>query len=207
MFRAYRPYHSMIRGTILASLVLLTSCQTAVENLNDKAQGSATTASTETRPDQEGLGDVVLGAPSQSDVLQAAISTSADAILNGINLRRAQKGIAPWIIEPILVEYAYERSIDMAVRGYLDHLDPQNGEILVQRALQEQVFYGQAAEFVYATGDQLTEVSTSTLAAWFGDADHEAVLYSPDFRYAGLGIMGDGSNWIVTLIVVEGRPW
>lgn len=183
----------------------MSSCQTIVKQLGIEEQKPTSPDSLQGQSDQDSLIGTTDKDPAQSNVLQAAISTGADAILNGINLRRAQEGLLPWIVEPALVEYAYERSIDMAVRDYLDHLDPQSGEILVQRALQEQGYYGQVAELVYATEDLLSEVSNSTLAAWFGDRDHEAVLFSPDFRYAGLGIMGDGSRWVITLIVVEGR--
>jgi uncharacterized protein YkwD len=59
---------------------------------------------------------------------------------------------------------------------------------------------------VLATEDSLESVAQSTLHAWFSDPDHEAVLLSPIFRYAGLGLMGDGSRWIITLIAVEERP-
>jgi uncharacterized protein YkwD len=141
-----------------------------------------------------------------SDVLQAAISSSADAIMNGVNLRRAQRGLAPWLIEAALVDVAYERSVDMAVRGYLDHSDPDNGQVPVEIALFERNYSGQVAELVFATEDPLQNVAQDTLQTWFSDPDHEVVLLSSIFRYTGLGLMGDGSRWIVTLIAVEERP-
>lgn len=185
-------------------VLLLTSCQ-GPAGLSVEATGFPQ-RSTTTQVDQSLPGGTSSGDVAGSDVLQAAISTSTDAILNGINLRRAQEGLLPWLVEPPLVDYAYERSVDMAIRGFLDHTAPGDAEVEVLSALQERAYFGQAAELLFATQEPLQEVAQITLEAWFTDPNHEAVLLSPEFRYAGLGLMGDGSRWIVTLILVEGRP-
>ncbi len=142
----------------------------------------------------------------ESDVLQAVISTNADAILNGINLRRAQQGVVPLVIEQALVDMAYERASDMAFRGYLDHEDPVDQSLLAQSALSERGFYGQAGELVFGSDGPLPEMAQITLESWFDDADHRTVLLNPDFHFAGLGMMGDGTRWIVVILLAEGRP-
>lgn len=202
---AYRiPSSSFALQLSLLVSFLLTGCQSSA-NLTAEPTGSPQwSATTETDGTISGGsfgGDIV-----ESDVLQAAISTSADAILNGINLRRAQQGLLPWLVEPALVEVAYERSVDMAIRGFVDHTAPGAAEVEVLSALQERTYFGQAAELVFATQEPLQEVAQTTLNAWFADPNHEAVLLSPELRFAGLGLMGDGSRWIVTLILVQGRP-
>ncbi len=149
------------------------------------------------------LGEALEDSPG---VFQAAISTAADAIINGINLRRAQDGFLPWVVDPVLLDYAYERVIDMAVSDYLDHTAPGAEQILVESGLKGRDFYGSAAELVFATNRPLEEVAQVTLDLWFEDNEHKAVLFSPDLRFVGLGLMGDGEHWIVTLIAVEGRP-
>ncbi|TFH33400.1 MAG: CAP domain-containing protein [Anaerolineales bacterium] len=192
------------RHSAFLLLLLLASCRSAA-GIDPAADNfAAQPALPETRTVLET--SRAAGNGMSSDVLQAAISTSADAILNAINLRRTQEGLLPWLVESALVEIAYERSIDMAVQGYLDHAAPGSDEAPWLSALQERAYFGQAAELVFATQESLQAVSQETLRTWFSDADHEAVLFSPVFRYAGLGLMGDGSRWIVTLIVVEGRP-
>jgi uncharacterized protein YkwD len=193
----------VILGNMLL-LSILTSCARPKDVANvDQVPSTPTSIPgvTELRLSEEGNGSV-----GDSDVLQAAISTSADAIMNGVNLQRAQEGLAPWLIEAELAEIAYERSVDMAVRGYLDHADPDDDRVPVESALIEHNYSGQAAELVLATEDSLQAVAHDALQAWFSDPNHEAVLLSPIFRYAGLGLMGDGSRWIVTLIAVEERP-
>jgi uncharacterized protein YkwD len=188
----------VILGVILTAFLLSNCGRGDTSPMNE---GRATSAST---PTTLGLSDS--GSSGSSDVLQAAISTSADALINGINLKRAQDGLLPWVVEPILVDFAHERAVDMAVQGYLDHVEPGESKVLVEAALHEQGFFGQAAELVFATEGALQEVASITLDAWFEDIDHRVVLLSPDFRYAGLGLMGDGTRWVVTLILVEGRP-
>ncbi len=141
-----------------------------------------------------------------SDVLQTAISTSADAIFNGINLRRVQEGFTPWVMDPVLVDLAYERAVDMAVRDYLDHVAPGESQVHIETRLRERGYSGQVTELIFGTDLMLEEVASQTLEAWFDDEDHQAVLLSPDLRFAGVGIMGDGERWIVTLICAQTSP-
>lgn len=178
-------------------VLFLTSCVVGGDFTEDGLHSDSTPT---------GIGSPLGETMGSSDVLQAAISTSADAILNGINLRRTQEGLLPWVIEPVLIDSAYERSVEMAVQGYLDHVDPGESEVRAQSILQERGYFGQAAELIFATHAPLQETAEVTLHAWFDDPDHKAVLLSPNFRYAGLGLMGDGDRWFVTLILVEGRP-
>jgi len=199
--RTYPPFIALPLSLLI--IFLLTSCQSSA-NIAVKSTSSPQRSAT-TEADQTITGGSPSGDVAGSDVLQAAISTSVDAILNGINLRRAQEGLLPWLVEPPLVDYAYERSVDMALQGFLDHTAPGAGEVDVLSALQERDYFGQAAELVFATQAPLQEVAQTTLKAWFSDPNHEAVLLSPELRFAGLGLMGDGSRWIVTLILVEGR--
>ena len=141
-----------------------------------------------------------------SDVLQTAISTSVDAIVNGINLRRTQQGLTPWVMDPALVDLAYERSVDMAVHDYLDHVAPGGAQVLAETGLGDRGFSGRGAELILGSDTLLEEVASTTLEIWFDDIDHRAILLSPDFRFAGVGMMGDGEQWIVTLICAQTRP-
>lgn len=147
-----------------------------------------------------------LNTAGESDVLQAAISTSVDAILNGINLRRAQNGFLPLVVEPALIELAYERAIDMAARGYVAHIPPGESRVAAEASFIEGGFSGQAAELLFSSQAPLADVASITLQNWFDDANHRAVLLSPDFYYSGLGLMGDGTRWVVALLLVESRP-
>ena len=143
--------------------------------------------------------------PDVSGVLQEAISRSADAIFEGINLERTQKGLPGLELELSLVEMAYERSVDMAVRGYLDHTSPEDSQVYLLTTLPANGFSGQAAELIYATSIPIDKVPQECLDTWLDDGDHLSILVNPVFHYAGLGLMGDGRQWIVTMILVESR--
>jgi len=140
--------------------------------------------------------------PAQAQDLTTAISTAADSILAAVNVRRAVSGISPLILQPALADVSYERSLDMAARGYLAHVDPADGSPAAEELLRAANFTGQAAELIFRTGAPVDGVSQEAVSAWFQDSDHKLVLLSQEFRYTGIGVVGDGDRWIVTMILV-----
>ena len=138
--------------------------------------------------------------------LQTAVTTAADALLAAVNVRRALAGTPPLIQQSTLFELADRRSVDMAVRGYLAHIDPETGRPLAEDTLREAGFRGQVAELLFQSEAPIGELSQSAVTAWFQDPDHDLILLSPEFRFAGIGIMGDGQRWIVTMIMAGESP-
>jgi len=137
--------------------------------------------------------------------LNAAMATTADSVLAAVNVRRALAGVPPLIQQPVLAAVAVERSIDMAAGGYVGHVDPQ-GQVPVETRLQRAGVIGQAAELLYQSTLAIDQAAPQAVAAWFQDRDHNFILLSPDFRYAGVGVMGDGERWILTLILSGEAP-
>ncbi|MEJ2013302.1 MAG: CAP domain-containing protein [Anaerolineales bacterium] len=138
--------------------------------------------------------------------LTSAITTAADSILAAVNLQRALAGIPPLIQQPALVDAAYTRSTDMAVRRYLGHVDPADGSQAAEELLHANGFQGRAAELLFQTERPVSEVSQAAVDAWLQDSDHSLILLSPEFRYAGIGVMGNGERWTVTMLVVGESP-
>lgn len=138
--------------------------------------------------------------------LTSAMTTAADSILAAVNLQRALAGIPPLIQQPALVDAAYTRSIDMAVRRYLAHVDPADGSQAAEELLRANGFRGQAAELLFQTERPVSEVSQAAVDAWLQDPDHSLILLSPEFRYTGIGIMGNGERWTVTMLVAGESP-
>lgn len=153
-------------------------------------------------------GQAAPGAGSSDEMqdLDAAIHMSAESILKAVNVERADAEAAGLISHMGLTELARSRSTDMSVRGYTGHEDPISGENLVTSLLAENGYRGPAAELVYTADDPLEGLSASVTDAWFSDPMHKALLLEPAFRFAGLGIMGDGSAWKVTLILAADVP-
>lgn len=144
--------------------------------------------------------------PGLSGDLDAAISSTVDALLSAINIRRALDGWPPLIRQETLTEMANNRAIDMSVHGYLGHEDPETTEILAATMLLEQGYYGNVAELVYAASVPLDRLSEIAIDEWFDDPDTSAVLLSPGFRFVGIGIMGDGTTWKVVQVLAESAP-
>ncbi len=138
--------------------------------------------------------------------LNAAISSTTDALLSAINLRRALGGWPPLVGQAALTEIANNRAIDMSVHAYLSHEDPGTAEILVENMLIEMGYHGQVAELVYAANEPLDRLSAIALEEWFDDPDTRSVLLSPGFRFIGIRIMGDGTTWKIVQVLAEHGP-
>ncbi len=138
--------------------------------------------------------------------LAARILTGADAILQAINVLRAEAGVPALIIQPVLNEIASARATDLAVRSYLGHEDPDTGEVEVKTTLADIGYSGPAAELLLASQDLLDDVPASVTEAWFNDPMHKALLLEPSFRYCGIGMMGDGDVWMISMVLTVGLP-
>ncbi|MFN2273407.1 MAG: CAP domain-containing protein [Anaerolineales bacterium] len=157
-------------------------------------------------PAVEGTPIAATGQAALSVDLTTAITQASDSILAAVNVRRALAGIPPLIQQPALVDAALERSVDMAVEDYLAHVDPADGSLEPERILRSAGFLGQAAELLNQFQGSIDDVPGATVAAWFEDDDHSLILLSPEFRYSGTGVMGDGERWIVTMILTGDIP-
>ena len=138
--------------------------------------------------------------------LDAAITSTTDAMLSAINIRRALEGWPPLVRHTALTEIARNRAVDMSVHDYLSHEDPETSEIPVEESLIEMGYHGQVAELVYAANTPLDRLSEIAIADWFDDPDTRAVLLSPGFRFIGIGMMGDGTMWKVVQVLAEQGP-
>ena len=138
--------------------------------------------------------------------LDAAISSTTDALLSAINIRRALEGWPPFVGQAALTEIANRRAIDMSVYAYLSHEDPETAEILVENMLIEMGYSGQVAELVYAANEPLDRLGEIAIEAWFNDPDTRSVLLSPGFRFIGIGMMGDGTTWKIVQVLAEHGP-
>ncbi len=123
-----------------------------------------------------------------------------------VNVRRALAGIPPLIQLPELTAIAGRRSVDMAAGGYLGHVDPLTGKVPVEQLLEQAGFNGQAAELLYHSQGALSLLANEVAEAWFMDSSHQLVLLSLEFRYIGIGIMGNRQGWIITAVVAGDLP-
>lgn len=138
--------------------------------------------------------------------LDAAFSSTADALLSAINVRRALDGWPPLVLQAALTEIASNRTSDMSVHAYLSHEDPETAEILVERMLIDKGYHGQVEELVYAAKEPLDRLGVRAIDEWFDDPDTRSVLLSPGFHFIGIGMMGDGTTWKIVQVLAEHGP-
>ena len=144
--------------------------------------------------------------PTQKGDLDTAISSTTDALLSAINVRRALDGWPPLVRQIVLAEIANNRAIDMAVHTYLSHEDPETAEILVKSMLIDRGYHGRVAELVYAANVPLDRLGEIAIDEWFDDPDTRSVLLNPGFHYIGIGMMGDGTTWKIVQVLAEHAP-
>lgn len=138
--------------------------------------------------------------------LDTAISSTTDALLSAINVRRALEGWPPLVRHIALTEIANHRAVDMAVYTYLSHEDPETAEILVENMLIDRGYHGRVAELVYAANEPLDRLGEIAIDEWFDDPDTRSVLLNPGFHFIGIGMMGDGTMWKIVQVLAEHAP-
>lgn len=141
-----------------------------------------------------------------SEDLTKQLSTTTDSILQAINVQRAKQGVPALISRPILADLALSRSTELAARSYLEHADPETGEIKIEKSLAELGYSGPAAELLFAAEHPLESVPEGVVTAWFEDPMHKALLLEPSFRYCGIGVMGDGGSWKIAMVLTVSLP-
>jgi uncharacterized protein YkwD len=129
------------------------------------------------------------------------IITATESILEAINTKRVEGGATALVSTPELSGLAFTRATDLAVRASMSHEEPGTGAVAAEVELALMGYAGPAAELLFATSDPINSVSERVIDAWFADPMHKALLLEPSFRYCGIGMMGDGDLWKVSLIL------
>jgi uncharacterized protein YkwD len=108
-----------------------------------------------------------------------------------INQARAANGLAPFTLDPALVEVARRHSADMVARGFFAHINP-DGLDPFERMAAAGITYSSAAENIGWAGD-------ATLAhnALMNSPVHRANLLNPQLGRIGVGIVRKDSLHIM----------
>ena len=130
----------------------------------------------------------------------------AEDILARVNRDRVRLGLPALVAPPDLRDIAFRRCESMVARGYFDHTDPEDGSTPARTLMSAGGFGGRLAETLYATTAPLDEIAAETVAAWMGSAENRAILLDDAYRFAGVGLMGDGTWWTITQLLAEAGP-
>lgn len=105
-----------------------------------------------------------------------------EAVLRLINRYRAQNGLPPVALNPVLNLVAQAHSDDMAERDYFNHVSP-GGSTVGDRVTRAGYAWQSVVENLAAGQESPREV----VKGWIDSPPHRAALLAPDINEAGIG--------------------
>ncbi|MGA9532838.1 MAG: CAP domain-containing protein [Anaerolineales bacterium] len=130
----------------------------------------------------------------------------AAEVLVRANKVRLEHGLAALHASTPLTRVASLRAQDMVARGYFDHVDPRRGTVEADRLVRSLGVVGEIAELLFTSTDARHEVPQAALERWLADSANASTLMDGNLTYAGAGVMGDGTWWVVVLMMTEAAP-
>ncbi|MCJ7513247.1 MAG: CAP domain-containing protein [Anaerolineales bacterium] len=191
-----RPSRITTAKAALLSALWITACSRASAPApplasTSEAQPAASTALHAGRPEQL----------SEEQMMPAAIG-----VVSAANVLRIQAGLPPLTASGTLMGLALARAQGMTASKYLGHEDPSGASPSAQELLQATGFRGPVGELVYGSQRNLEGLAADAVRAWEASPANRELLLSSKYRYAGVGIQGDGNWWKVSLLLAASEP-
>ncbi|MFI9272877.1 sigma-70 family RNA polymerase sigma factor [Kitasatospora sp. NPDC052896] len=119
------------------------------------------------------------------------IATFAQQVLDLVNTQRAQNGCGPLSIDPQLQQAAQGQSVDMAVRHFFDHTNPDGA------GPQQRI---DATGYHWSLwGENIAQGQTdpaAVMGSWMNSPGHRANILNCGFKQIGIGVqLGPGGPW------------
>jgi len=130
----------------------------------------------------------------------------AAEVLVRVNQARLEVGLEPLHASTPLSLVAALRAKDMVARDYFDHVDPRRGTVEADRLVRPMGVVGEIAELLFTSTDSQQDLPRAALDAWRTDEANRSTLMDGALSYAGAGVMGDGTWWVVVLVLTEAAP-
>lgn len=131
-----------------------------------------------------------------------ASSSSAQALLDKINAKRAEAGVAPLSLSDAMNKAARVRAAELAQEYREDHKRP-NGKKGTSALIDQGLTYSYAAECIAAGQGSVDEVFNS----WMNSEGHRTKMLDPRCKSLGLGYIapsedpqGHGTYWCLLLM-------
>ena len=109
-----------------------------------------------------------------------------------VNAERAVRGLPPMVWDEAASDVGYDHCVDMRVRGYYAHVNP-DGETPCDRMQRGGVIMDGCA------GENLArhnESAPDVVAAWMASPPHREGILSPGITHVGVGVhTGSGGPW------------
>lgn len=157
-------------------------------------------------------------ATAEATLPQVNVSEATRQVVDGINTARAQRGLPLLRTDVTLNRIASDRSMDMIVRDYFSHFDPQTGQEPLLRYLQATKFpYQYAGENIaeikndagwvpplltVAARYGATDLANQFVRGWLNSQEHRVNIFNPRYRRTGvaLSVSNNGRRIVVTQV-------
>lgn len=127
--------------------------------------------------------------------------TSEEAIaLQLVNGARAQAGLPPLTVDPVLTDLARKKSQDMVVNNYFSHVSPTYGT-----AYQMEVAAGIRAPVMGAENIAKARNARYAHAMFMSSQGHRSNILNPHHTHVGIGIVSNGLYGIAETQLFIGR--
>jgi len=131
--------------------------------------------------------------PTNGTSMTDAELVKALEVLDAVNAERALVGQPPLVWDDGVAEVAYQHSLDMDVRDYFDHTNP-DGQLPWDRLTAAGVPYGGAGENIYWASWSATSVQA--MEAWMNSPGHRDNILRQGWTHTGVGLHeGPGGSW------------
>ena len=115
-----------------------------------------------------------------------------------INQQRAAAGVAPLVMDPLLMSVARGRVDDMVTRGYTGHNDPATGEALGPKMIHAAGFTSTFVGENWSGTINPPPTNVEVAMNWFmTDPPHYRNILSPYYAYVGVGLAFNGRQWLI----------
>jgi uncharacterized protein YkwD len=139
--------------------------------------------------------------PSQAQTASAEPAALGNQMVESVNQVRAEHGICPLAEDGSLDELAFERSADMAARGYFSHTTPEGLDVFAMMDQRGIGYYTAGENLAWNThGD--ANAGPAALQSLLNSPPHRANLLNPAFSQIGVGVARDGGKVYFTLVFV-----
>jgi uncharacterized protein YkwD len=116
-----------------------------------------------------------------------------------INKQRIEKKIKPLKLNPLLIQSANEKALDMGKKGYFSHISPIDGTKWSDFINKSGYDYQQAGENLANGFTDINEIVT----AWMNSPSHRENILNPEVDETGFGYYFGKLNGAPTIFVVQ----
>lgn len=127
----------------------------------------------------------------------ASLSADEQSLINQVNQERLKNGLKALQVDYALVALAKEKSYDMAVNNYFDHVSPTLGTVYTMLD-KAGISYSRAGENIARTGS-----ISRAHPLFMNSPGHRANILHSGYTHIGVGIVKQGTSYHITQIFIK----